>query len=427
VRALDALLLAVAKALVGAWILHLGFTHVSDDDYARTVIAEQFAHAPKLDPSGTSWLPLPFWVEGAAMMVFGRGLGTARGVAVVLGALGVVPVYLAMRAAGVARRSAVAATVLGMIAPWSAWLDVATVPEGWAGALVAAAAIGLTRPGARAWAGLGLLAASLSRYEAWPVCAVFALVALLSSRQKGLLPAALALAGPALWMVWNAHAHDGPLHFLARVTTFRQATTMGAASSMEKLLEYPRALVAEAGPLLLLGAFGVAAGARDASFRKIWGLAGLPLLVMLAVLVYGSLRDAAPTHHPERALVAVGWVAAGAAADGLGRAAVGFLGASPAGARPWIVAALGAGAALFASFLARDWPEYPGRGRAERRLVQTARGLAYREQDAGALAVTPCEFEHFALIATFGAPERVNVAPASHEALNEDCPHVVVR
>ena len=41
---------------------------VSDDDYARVVIAEQWAHAPKLDPSGTSWLPLPLWLNGSAML-----------------------------------------------------------------------------------------------------------------------------------------------------------------------------------------------------------------------------------------------------------------------------------------------------------------------------------------------------------------------
>ena len=34
---------------------------------ARVVIAEQWVHAPRLDPSGTSWLPAPFWLNGAAI------------------------------------------------------------------------------------------------------------------------------------------------------------------------------------------------------------------------------------------------------------------------------------------------------------------------------------------------------------------------
>ena len=46
-------------------MLHLGFSHVSDDDYARVVIAERFAHAPHLDPSATSWLAATaFWMRG---------------------------------------------------------------------------------------------------------------------------------------------------------------------------------------------------------------------------------------------------------------------------------------------------------------------------------------------------------------------------
>lgn len=78
-RTMDAAVLVAVKLALGALVLAMGFTHVSDDDYARTVIAEQFAHAPRLDPSGTSWLPLPFWLAGLAMAACGRTLATARG------------------------------------------------------------------------------------------------------------------------------------------------------------------------------------------------------------------------------------------------------------------------------------------------------------------------------------------------------------
>ena len=81
----DLALTALAKAAIGASVLAAGFEAVSDDDYARVVIAEEWARAPRFDASGTSWLPLPFWVVGAAMRVFGRGLGTARFVSVLLG------------------------------------------------------------------------------------------------------------------------------------------------------------------------------------------------------------------------------------------------------------------------------------------------------------------------------------------------------
>src|SRR5579863_3185512 len=96
----DAVTLAALKLAVSVWVLTHGFSHVSDDDYARTVIAEQFAHAPRLDPSGTSWLPLPFWVLGTSMMALGRSLAVARSVAVVLGTAAVVLPYAALRSRG---------------------------------------------------------------------------------------------------------------------------------------------------------------------------------------------------------------------------------------------------------------------------------------------------------------------------------------
>ena len=50
-----------AKAAVGAAVLIGGFRAVSDDDFARVVLAQQWAAHPTLDPTGTSWLPVPFW------------------------------------------------------------------------------------------------------------------------------------------------------------------------------------------------------------------------------------------------------------------------------------------------------------------------------------------------------------------------------
>jgi hypothetical protein len=43
---------------------------------------------------------------------------------------------------------------------------------------------------------------------------------------------------------------------------------------------------------------------------------------------------------------------------------------------------------------------------------------------ASHVTVTPCAYEHFALIAAFGAPERVDVAPATHEPVTPACPRV---
>jgi len=41
--------------------------------------------------------------------------------------------------------------------------------------------------------------------------------------------------------------------------------------------------------------------------------------------------------------------------------------------------------------------------------------------------VTPCAFEHFALIAAWGEPERVRVGERSGDPVSSRCPSVVER
>ncbi len=58
-RELALLFAARGLACVAAW--RAGFRALSDDDYARISIAQHFTREPSFDPSGTSWLPAPFW------------------------------------------------------------------------------------------------------------------------------------------------------------------------------------------------------------------------------------------------------------------------------------------------------------------------------------------------------------------------------
>lgn len=425
-RAFDALVLAALKLAVGAWVLHQGFNHVSDDDYARTVIAEQLAHAPRLDPSGTSWLPFPFWVEGAIMMVAGRSLAVARGVAVALGAASVAAPYLALRTVRVARGTALLATATAMALPWNAWLGVATVPEGWIGALVGAALVTMAEPRARAWAAVALLAASLSRYESWPACAAFAALCLwrgAHGERRETAWAAVALAGPIAWMAWNAHAHGSALHFVARVTRFRHAVGAADIPLADKLLGYPRALLEQTPEVALLGAVGVAGLASSRALRARWRWPAAAVLVVIAFLVWGDARDGAPTHHPVRALAAIWWVLVAMGVDALG--------AARAAARPTAVRhGAGVAAALatvvWCATLPSRWADAPGRTDAERRDAQIARGLDLRARGVQAVHVTPCAFEHFALLAAWGRPERATIDPPTHAPLTSDCPRLVV-
>jgi hypothetical protein len=426
---LDALALILAKAALGALVLRLGFSHVSDDDYARTVIAEQLVHAPRLDPSATSWLPAPFWLEGAAMMVAGRTPGMARAVAVTLGAASVAAPYLAMRAVGVRRAAAIVATAIAMAVPWNAWLGVATVPEGWFGALLAGAVLAMGDEGARGarpWAAGALLVASLSRYEAWPACALMAALAGWralrgepAGRRREIACALVAAAGPIAWMAWNAHAHGSPLHFVARVTTFRQ--TIGAASIPlgEKLLAYPRALVVETPEVALLGAVGVA-GLASAPLRARWGWAAATALAILVFLVWGDVHDGAPTHHPARALAAIWWLLVGMGVD----TAMTFGAALTARRRSIAVGAAALAGLAWCAWLPSRWADAPGTSEAERRDGPIARGLDLRARAVDHVEITPCAFEHFALLAAWGSPERATVLPRTGAPVTADCPRV---
>src|SRR5690348_6357356 len=92
--ALDACALAAAHAGACVLALALRFDHVSDDDFSRVTIAQTFAVAPRLDPSGTSWLPFPFWWLGGAMIVFGRSLRVARAASVAFASAAFATPYL---------------------------------------------------------------------------------------------------------------------------------------------------------------------------------------------------------------------------------------------------------------------------------------------------------------------------------------------
>jgi hypothetical protein len=426
---LDVALLYALKLAVSATVLRSGFSHVSDDDYARTVISEQFAHAPRLDPSGTSWLPLPFWIEGAAMILFGRSLAVARAVAIVMGTACVAAPYLAMRAVRVDRAAAWTGTAIAMALPWNAWLGVATVPEGWTGALVAAALLGMTSDRARPVAAGALLVTSLSRYEAWPAAAVFAALCLARARGSSgraavreMACALVAISGPVSWMVWNAYAHGNPLHFLARVSAFRRA--MGAAQIpvQDKLLGFPRALATETPELAGCAAVALWALCVDSSLRARWGWTVVAIVAIVAFLVIGDVRDGAPTHHPARALSPVWWVVAGIGTDSTALAARTVQSRVRLAGAVCVVTA----AAVWLGSLAGRWSAGPGRTDWDRRDSQIARGLEMRADDVRSAEVTPCAFEHFALLAAWGRPERARVNPPLRIPPTPSCPTVVV-
>jgi hypothetical protein len=409
-RAADAVGVGAAKLLVSLGVLAGGFRAVSDDDYARVVIAQRFVEAPHLDPSGTSWLPLPFWVYGSALRLFGMGLGVARGTAVFLGVLAVLLLLGAARLLGAGRVGAVLGALVAALFPWSAWLGAATVPEAPTAALIVfgMATLATETPRERLFGALALAAACFSRYEAWPIALTFAAFTTYDAarandapRANGAAPfdgtvrargvvllgiAAVALSSIVLWLLHGTFVHGDTLFFWKRVAGYKHALG-GEASFSERLLSTPRSLLDE--PVLVIGCIFALLGARLPRYARP-ALVGVALVLFLAT---GELSGGAPTHHAGRAVLPLWYLAALALGHAvelrsreLSRRSGAWLG--------FVAATLG----LAWLFRALVPPDFPDRADAVR-IGSEARRLA-----APALLIDTPDYSYLAVSAAFGAP-----------------------
>lgn len=414
--------LAALKLATVAAVALTGFRAVSDDDYARLTIAQAFARAPKLDPTGTSWLPAPFYVTGGAMLVFGRSMLVGWAVAVALGVASTALVYLSARRLVASPRAAFVGAALAAVFPWSARLGLAPVPELPTAALsVLALSTLVEAPGgaspepersrAPLWGGLALVLATLSRYEPWSLALFFALwltaravrARSTHARLVSLGGVSLAALGPALWMAHNRVAHGDWLAFAHRVAAYKKALEAGTAGSAQlaQLLGYPAALLQQEPELVAACVLVLGAAARSPSLRA--ALSGLALPSALAALQLGALsaalaRDAAPTHHPERAGLVVLTLAS--LAVGVGAVA---LAALPVGKRrTWL--ALGAALCMFEAgfLLRRRYPPTMAPREAERAAGARARALV---RPGEPLLIEARDYGYFAVMAAFGRPE----------------------
>jgi len=130
------------------------------------------------------------------------------------------------------------------------------------------------------------------------------------ARPRMLGAAALALAGPAAWLLWNRAAHGDALHFWARVTAYQQALGRAAMGTGGRLGAYPLAMVREepeiaalfvaAAAITAIGGGVAALRARLAPYARPLAIVG----VQITALSLAMIKDGAPTHHPERAMLA---------------------------------------------------------------------------------------------------------------------------
>ena len=204
------------------------------------------------------------------------------------------------------------ASVIASVFPYSAWLGVATVPEAWTAALalVALASLATQQAHVRTLAAAGLFCATLSRYEAWPVAAVFVIVTIHDAwrkRKPGLFAAvALAGVGPIVWFIHGAIHHGHPLFFVARVAAYSEAIAQHAPPWWSRLFRYPLAVL-RCEPELSISAFLLLALGLRQGWRPstAWLRLGAGFAAVITFLMLGDLRGSAATHHPERALLVI--------------------------------------------------------------------------------------------------------------------------
>lgn len=394
-----ALLVALARATTTLLCWWSGFRAISDDDYSRVVIAARFAHHPSADPSGTSWLPLPFWLYGVPMALLGDSLLVARGVALLLGVGSALLVWQSARLLGLGDRAALGGALGAVVLPYGSWLSAATVPEAPTAALLLFGAVTLTRPEGRlrALGGLALGAACFSRYESWAPAVVFGAVSALDARRGRShalwLAAGLAVLPIALWLLHGVVRHGDAWFFVTRVTHYREALGGAPPAFVAALLSAPWALVRFEPELfaVLAVCLGLVLYQKSAPFgASAWRAVALlgSLVVFLSV---AAARGSAATHHPERSLLPVFWflalVTAGLVAE---------LAEQP---RAWLLPALAPPCALLASLLLRPDVRQTF---ADRREEEQVGGVLAR-LEASDVALDTDDFGYFAVQAALGS------------------------
>jgi len=310
--ALAVLVLVSIRALVSYCIVRSGFRALSDDDYSRVVIAESFVDHPSWDPSGTSWLPFPFWFYGTCLKLVGVSLAKARIIAFASGLLSAAGVWTAGRWLGHSRSASLLGGIIACALPYAAWLGVATTPDYFSAVLVLLGCCSLARKSTtiRLFGALAIIVATLSRYEAWPVAVTWSVLcminALRSRNWKFAILSLLVLTPPLAWMLHGVVQHHSALFFVKRVVSYRRALGLDDTSAISRLLATPRHLFQDAPELWAIAGIAmlVAAWLKISLVRRRWTGPLLAILSIVAFLSIGDWRNGTATHHVGRTLLA---------------------------------------------------------------------------------------------------------------------------
>jgi len=430
-------LLALLRIAINLGLSWWGVVALSDDDYSRVLIAQRFAAQPRFDPSGTSWLPFPFWVNGAVMKLFDPSLEVARSTATALAVASAWLLFAAGRLWGFSRKQAFIAAAAANLLPVAAVLGSMTVPELPTAALSAFALTAVVAPRraiapaqgepseSHGWkwlrdrarlispvflGGGAMLAATLSRYEAWPVAAVVAGVAGRRRDEatwKRLIAVVLPFLGPLLWIIHNKLAHDDAFSFVRRVARYRAALgptqAAGATNYFFALVGGSPAVTFALVVLLFMWLRGRSRTSGRADLKPLlpWALGCLALFFFLLA---GQLAGGAPTHHPERALLLVWLLATFAVVD---------LGSRPR-APLWLAVPI---VVLFGLDARRQLSD-PGASRPSEEMAGIQlRSLVPRGER---VVLATKDYAYFAVAAAFGRPFDTIIDAAHDPRVQED-------
>jgi len=413
-----ALVVAVALQVVRSQ----GLLAISDDDYARVVIAQEFAANPRWDPSATSWLPLPFWVTGLTLRVWGPTLNHARFVMLAFNAACCMLLWAVGRKLGLSRAQSVCLTLASALLPSALWLGAAPIPEFSSAILITVSCLSLLAPVSSRWRVLGACATALacaSRYEAWPVALGSAAYngwdLLRTHKEPGarnwhlVMACALCLAFPCAWMLHGMLHHGEMLFFLERVKNYRSALGQDLPSWLELITGYPLALLVVEPLALVLGlsALALVISQRvrgqtrqgDLPQRPYVARAVSLLALQIGVLVLGEARGGAPTHHPERALLAI-WTTTSFLA--------GYLWCTRSTVATQRYAASACALCLLLAHLFAPWGHRLAASRLRAPEEEVGRALASLSPTA-TVGLATKDYGYFAIMAAAGAPGRFKI------------------
>lgn len=280
----------VLVKITTAWALYeRGWVWLHQDDYCRALMSLSWAEHPYLYPSDLHWMPLPFWIYGAAAWLGGD---MHRVFIIVSQALMILAMFAMYDLGRVAYSRAVGLIVAGLFA-WTTWQSVMSFSLLAEPVYYPAAIAGISfflrwmRTGGRgalAASSILLMMAALTRYEAWLLIVIvngIALMRLVRARPPGrvvvitIVLLAIAWIGPGWWIVLNLRVHGVPLAFYsANREAFHDA--LYELTPAQRIGRYPFAFVMLSPMLsgLLLAA--------AAKWRTL-GLRGSRPLVLVAV------------------------------------------------------------------------------------------------------------------------------------------------